>query len=183
MPSAETHDRIALYAAGAMLVPSYVVLRYGLGDAPEAAYTGTLLLIGAHLFGSWLLSPDLDLDSRIDDRWGPFRMIWLPYMRLVPHRHFLSHSGVSGIIRLVYLYLVIVGILAILGFGAYLLQIDVAYHRSFTNWLWDTLRSGSRPALLLITGVVISDLIHVISDWIDTRRKRLFGRRRGRGRH
>jgi uncharacterized metal-binding protein len=178
MPGAETHDRIALYAAGALIVPGYLTLRYGLGDAPEAAYGGTMLLIGAHLFGSWLLSPDLDLDSKIDDRWGPFRPIWVPYMRLIPHRHFLSHSGISGILRLAYLYMVIFGILAILGFGAYLLNVDVAYHITLTNWLWDTLRSGSRPAILLIAGVVISDLVHVISDRIDTRRKRLFSRRR-----
>ncbi len=180
MPAAATHDRIALYTAGALIVPGYLALRYGFDDAPEAAYTGTLLIVGAHLFGSWMLSPDLDLDGRIDDRWGPFRPIWVPYMRLVPHRHFLSHSGFSGVLRLGYLYLVITGILAGLSFVAYLLHIDVAYHRDFSEWLWDTMRNGSRPALLLIVGVVMSDLMHVIADYIHTRRKRLFGAKRRR---
>lgn len=178
MPGAATHDRIALIAAGALTVPSYIVLHHGLGDAPAAAYSGTLLLVGSHLFGSWLLSPDLDLDSKIDDRWGPLRPIWVPYMRLVPHRHVLSHSGFSGVLRLLYLYLVIFGVLAICSFGASLLDIPVQYHTLFTHWLWDSFRSGTRPALLFIAGVVISDLVHVITDRLDTRRKRVFGRLR-----
>lgn len=180
MPAAVTHDRIALVAAGVMVAPSYAILHYGLGDAPEAAYTGALLVTGAHLFGSWLLSPDLDLDSKIDDRWGPLRMIWIPYMRLVPHRHFLSHSGISGLFRLAYLYGAIVLILAAVSFGAYLLNIDVRYHQIFTDWLWSTFRSGSRPAFLLVAGVVISDLIHVIADRLDTGRKRFMRPRRRR---
>lgn len=187
MPSAATHDKIALYAAGALIVPSYVTLQYWLGDTPEAAYHGTILLVGAHLFGSWWLSPDLDLDGKIDDRWGPLRPIWLPYMRAVPHRHFFSHSGFSGIFRLLYLYVMVVGMLAILSGAGYLLGVEVRYHSDFTTWLWDSLRNETRPALLIIAGVVISDLVHVISDQFDTRRKRLllfrFFRRRKRRRY
>jgi uncharacterized metal-binding protein len=182
MPGADTHDKIALYAAGALTVPTYLVLRYGLGDDPEAAYHGTLLLVGAHLFGSWWLSPDLDLDGKIDDRWGPLRPLWLPYMRAVPHRHFFSHSGFSGIFRLLYLYVIVLGVLAVLSFVAYFLGIDASYHRSFTDWLWESFRNETRPAWLFLAGVVISDLVHVITDQFDTRRKRLwvrlFGRRR-----
>lgn len=174
MPGAATHDRIALVAAGALAIPSYLSLRYGLGDDPAAAYSGTLLLVGSHLFGSWLLSPDLDVDSKIDDRWGPLRPIWVPYMRIVPHRHVLSHSGLSGFLRLVYLYLVIFSLLVVFSFGASLLDVDVQYHQMFSNWLWDSFRNGTRPALLFIAGVIISDLVHVVADRLDTRRKRIF---------
>jgi uncharacterized metal-binding protein len=172
MPAAATHDRIALYAAGAMIVPGYLTLHYGLGDTPEAAYNGTMLLVGAHLFGSWWLSPDLDLDGKIDDRWGPLRPLWLPYMRMVPHRHFVSHSGFSGIFRLLYLFLVVSGVLAILSLVGYLLGADVAYYRDFTDWLWSAFQTSARPVWLVVVGVVISDIVHVLADVLSTRRKR-----------
>jgi uncharacterized metal-binding protein len=178
MPSAATHDRIALYAAGALAVPSYLVLHYGLDMPPTEAYHGTLLLLGAHLFGSWWLSPDLDLDGKIDDRWGPLRPLWVPYMRVMPHRSIFSHSGLSGVLRLLYLYGIIMAILALLSYGARLIQVDASYHTDFTNWLLAAFRSDANPAWLLLAGIIISDLTHVAADLIDTRRKRLW---RGQG--
>lgn len=178
MPSAATHDRIAMVAAGVLLVPSYLVLRYGFDQAPDTAYTGTLILVGSHIFGSWWLSPDLDLDSKIDDRWGPLRPLWLPYMKAVPHRHLFSHSGVSGVVRLCYLGLMIFGTLALLSFICYLLLgIDPNYHHQFREWLWGSIAYESSPFWLIVTGVVISDIIHVAADVLSTRRKRSRRRR------
>lgn len=172
MPSAAVHDRIALYSAGALIIPTYVFLRFGLGDQPDQAYEGTLLLIGTHLLGSWWLSPDLDLDGKIDDRWGPLRPIWLPYMKAVPHRHFVSHSGLSGFFRLVYLLLVVFGILAVLSALGYLLGVEANYHNDLMNWLWGTARGQERALLFIVAGVILSDVVHVVADVTDTRRKR-----------
>ena len=63
-----------------------------------------------------MFSPDLDLDSAIDDRWGIFFWIWRPYMWLVPHRsRLLSHGLViAPLLRLLYFYLVV---LLLIGFG------------------------------------------------------------------
>jgi uncharacterized metal-binding protein len=178
MPDAKTHDQIALLAAGALAVPTYSLLHYGLDLAPTIAYSNTLVVLGAHLFGSWWLSPDLDLDSAIDDRWGPLGTLWWPYERLVPHRHFFSHSGISGAFRLVYLYLLVVGTLTLLDLGAALFGIAVTYRDDFNSWLWGALRHEGRLAWFVVAGVIISDLVHVAADLIDTRRKRLFRRRR-----
>ncbi len=76
--------------------------------------TGALLWLGhpdtalafsaAFLFGTLLVTPDLDLqlnDAR--RRWGPLRFIWAPYAALSRHRG-MSHTYVAGpLIRLAYL--------------------------------------------------------------------------------
>lgn len=60
----------------------------------------------AYLFGTLLVTPDLDLhfnDAR--RRWGGLRFIWAPYAALSKHRG-MSHSWLLGpLIRLLYLSL------------------------------------------------------------------------------
>jgi uncharacterized metal-binding protein len=182
MPDAATHDRIAAIAAPVIAVPTYSTLTT-LGDAPDVALGETAILVAAHLFGSWWLSPDLDLDSKIDDRWGPLRVLWLPYMKAVPHRHWFSHSGISGVFRLIYLYAIVSLVLFIV--SALLLQTQfttVNYFQVVSNWLWETGRNHTRIALLIVAGIVISDGVHVASDLIDSWRKRNPRRRRRRKR-
>jgi uncharacterized metal-binding protein len=76
--------------------------------------TGALLWLGhpdtalafsaAFLFGTLLVTPDLDLqlnDAR--RRWGPLRFIWAPYAALSRHRG-MSHTYFAGpLVRLAYL--------------------------------------------------------------------------------
>ncbi|NJK78393.1 MAG: DUF2227 family putative metal-binding protein [Chloroflexaceae bacterium] len=172
MPGHATHDKIANVAVLAIAPLSFATLRL-LGDDPTAAYTGTLIMVGAHLFGSWLLSPDLDLDSAVDDRWGPLRFIWVPYMKLIPHRSFFSHSGFSAVLRLLYLYAAIMIVLLILGGLPSLFGIaTIPYHLLFFDWLWGTVRDTTRPAILIVVGVVMSDLVHVLADQLIRSRRR-----------
>lgn len=56
------------------------------------------------LVGGLWLSPDLDTVSRPTRRWGPLRLLWWPYRRLLRHRSLLSHSPLLGTaVRLLYL--------------------------------------------------------------------------------
>jgi uncharacterized metal-binding protein len=101
MPSGKVHDRITVIGAG-VAVPFY----YLLAPQPKDLMAG-VTLIAATLFSGLLLSPDLDLDSSIYNRWGPLRFLWWPYQRLMPHRSYLSHSFVIGpILRVAYFALV-----------------------------------------------------------------------------
>lgn len=180
MPDAATHDRIAVITAPIIAIPAYVTLR-ALGDTTEAALYGTALLVGTHLVGSYMLSPDLDLDTKIDDRWGPFRFLWLPYMKLVPHRHWFSHSGISGIFRLLYLYAAISLVLIVITALLQLASLStVNYYQLFSNWLWEAGRTHTRLAIIIVVGIVISDVVHVATDRIDTWRKRKPRRRKRR---
>lgn len=182
MPNAPTHDRIAL-VSGVLLIPLNASALLSLSIPPERIALDTALLVGTHLVCSYWLSPDLDIDSEIDNRWGPLRVIWLPYQMLIPHRHWFSHSGISALLRVLYLVLMINLIILIISVfipGA---------PQNLLLWLGNVIQTHPREALFIALGAIISDLIHTISDRISTRikRKRLlrrlylrFGRRRRR---
>src|SRR5919197_2843199 len=105
MPGAQTHDTITLIS-GAVLAPLTYFTLQNLTQSPDAARTDAILLLGAHLLSGMMFSPDLDIDSAIDNRWGIFFWIWRPYMWFVPHRsRLLSHGLViAPLLRLLYFY-------------------------------------------------------------------------------
>jgi uncharacterized metal-binding protein len=177
-----------MYAAAALLPASYAVLNYGLAEPPAAAYSGALVVVGSHIWATWMLSPDLDIDSAIYDRWGPFRGLWWPYQKLTPHRSWFSHSGLSGPLRLVYLALALwaaLGGLALFGQAVLGIAETPAYQDQFWGWLMSSVETGRRPALLIVAGVVVADLVHVVADLITSEIKgfwRALGYRPKRGR-
>jgi uncharacterized metal-binding protein len=103
----------------------------------------------AALVGELLLSPDLDHDSgaRPYRRWGPLRIIWYPYQRLIPHRSPVSHWPILGTVgRLTYL--------AVLALPAILIaDYDVA------PILW-----GEDIALWALAGLEASAIMHWLCD-------------------
>lgn len=178
MPDHKTHDQLGLIAAAALIPSSYAVLHYGLDAAPAAAYSGMLLVVGSHLWATWMLSPDLDINSAIYERWGPLRWLWLPYQTFTPHRSWFSHSGISGAFRLVYLALAVWMVLWVLTwFGQAALRISEtpAYHDQFWSWLTSSVQAaGPWPAVLIVAGVVIADLVHVVADLVTSEVKGLW---------
>jgi len=48
-----------------------------------------------YILTSYLISPDLDVNSSVYKRWSIFRWIWYPYREIMKHRG-LSHSVVFG---------------------------------------------------------------------------------------
>lgn len=198
MPDGVTHDKIAV-AASPLLTGGAVIAQHWAGRPPLEALLGGLLLTASHLACSHWLSPDLDLGSApIDERWGLLRPIWRPYEALIPHRHWLSHSGLSAILRLVYLFVALNLVLALLA-GVILLQglliglfiPGTAGSAALLGWLWGQYVAISTAGLALVaahpveTGAVLlgalaADLLHTGADKADTaakRRRRL--RRRG----
>ena len=174
MPNAKTHDTIAIIAAIPLVPLAYFGLRT-LGESPELAAGGAAWVVVAHLVGSFWLSPDLDIDGSIDDRWGPFFWLWRPYMWAVPHRHrVLSHSGFSALLRLLYLYVVISGLLIggqlladLLGFIA-----DRSFEQVFREWVVVTIGAHQRETWLIAAGVVFSDALHSTTDFLVTKGRR-----------
>jgi uncharacterized metal-binding protein len=171
VPGARTHDIITIVTGVALVPPAYTV--YAAAD-PAGAAGSVALLVGAHLLSGMMFSPDLDLDSSIDDRWGMFYWIWRPYMWLIPHRRFWSHSLVfSPILRLLYFYSVI---MAVLIGGAWLLgQIGVAvpgYHERLTNAILGTMREHPEQVRIFLLGFITGSAAHTIADWLVTGGKR-----------
>jgi uncharacterized metal-binding protein len=81
-----------------------LALPFGLLWWPWQGRTGFLVAAAAFLLGGLWLSPDLDTRSNPSRRWGPLRLLWWPYRRLLKHRSLISHSPVLGsTVRLLYL--------------------------------------------------------------------------------
>jgi uncharacterized metal-binding protein len=190
MPSGETHDRIAVAVSPLLLIGGAVCARE-LGQPPMAALLDGLLLTASHLACSHWLSPDLDLGSSpIDKRWGVLAPIWRPYERLIPHRHWLSHSGLSAFLRLAYLFVALnivllgLGLLVLLqGFLIGLFIADSPESAVLWRWLREQyvavstaglalLRDRPAETLAVVAGAFFSDFIHTVSDRVDTARKR-----------
>jgi len=171
MPDTRTHDIITV-ATGALLAPAaYALLESG---GRDDAAVGAAVLTGAHLISGLLFSPDLDIDSAIDNRWGFLFWIWRPYMWIIPHRHFWSHSLVlAPLLRLVYFYLVT---LLIVVWGAWLLgRIGVGVpdlHTQASAWLFDVMRRNPDMVRLFILGFISGSAAHTIADWLVTGGKR-----------
>lgn len=95
MPNANAHDTITF----ALTPLTYLAAEmYWASD-----HTISIIATGAMLFAGLMFGPDLDLQSRPYNRWGPFRFIWKPYQIALPHRSTLSHGPMLGtIIRIIY---------------------------------------------------------------------------------
>ncbi|MEB3331104.1 MAG: DUF2227 family putative metal-binding protein [Synechococcaceae cyanobacterium] len=105
MASGRQHDR----ATWLLSLPFGVLWWPALGPAGVAAAA-----LGFLLGGLWL-SPDLDTRSNPSRRWGPLRLLWWPYRRLLPHRSPLSHGPLLGSAgRLAYLALLALGLSSLL---------------------------------------------------------------------
>ena len=200
MPSGLTHDRIAV-AASPVIAGVGIAVGYSLGRPPLEALLGGMLLAASHLACSQWLSPDLDLGSAvIDERWGVLRPIWWPYERVVPHRHWLSHSGFSALLRLYYLFLALNLVLLLIG-GVILLQgaliglVVADTVGSGLIWAWllahylqvitagmTLVRDHPAETIAVAAGALLADLLHTLTDRVDTARKRRPRRRAGRRR-
>jgi uncharacterized metal-binding protein len=110
MASYRGHDNATLYSACLLGPVCYWTAErlHGVGNSDGLALSPlatTLLVVGAYLVSGLLLSNDLDIASRIYKRWGPLRLVWYPYQRLIPHRSLLSHGFIVGpVLRVLYLY-------------------------------------------------------------------------------
>lgn len=170
MPDAHTHDIITVVTGVALAVPAYAFTMHQTGD-DHSALVNTLVFVAAHCVSGMLFSPDLDLDSEIDNRWGIFFWIWRPYMWAVPHRsRWLSHGLiVPALLRLLYFYVVVVGLLVGGAWALGRLGVVVPYyHVVLTNYLRSLVTEHPREAATFLAGFITGGAAHTIADWLVT---------------
>ena len=149
MASGQQHDRATWILA----------LPFGLLWGPWLGLAGITAAGLAFLAGGLWLSPDLDTRSNPSRRWGPLRLLWWPYRRLLSHRSLISHSPLLGSAgRLLYLAALITGAAWLLHpWGAPSPQQLVLELRK----LWQEHRPLS---LAVLCGVEASAWLHLIQD-------------------
>jgi len=149
MASGRRHDRATRWLA----------LPFGLLWWPALGPAGVAVATGAFLLGGLWLSPDLDTHSNATRRWGPLRLLWWPYRRLLSHRSLLSHSPLLGTsLRLLWLAALVLLACAALGpLGAPLPAEVLERGRE----LW----GSQRPLLLAaFVGLEASSWLHLLQD-------------------
>lgn len=170
MPKAATHDIITV-VSGVALAP---LLYHGLQQLETAEIATAVgifdvaLFTLAHIVSGYYFSPDLDIDSKIHKRWGPFGVIWLPYRQMVPHRHFWSHGLViAPLLRLVYLFIVLqLGLFALLMLQVHGVLADFALPKIDTALLFSLMLAHPRATGLVLGGFISGSAAHTISDWL-----------------
>lgn len=170
VPGARTHDIITLVSGAALALPVYGYALERVAD-DSAAVVYTLIFVVAHCVSGMLFSPDLDLDSKIDDRWGIFFWIWRPYMWVVPHRsRWLSHGLIiPALLRLVYFYGAVVLILYVLSWCLARLGVILPdYQLQLTNYLRDLPSLYPNETIAFLCGFITGGAAHTIADWLVT---------------
>jgi uncharacterized metal-binding protein len=177
MPGAQTHDVITV-ASGIALAPFSYAALVTLSQPPQVAAASTLLLIGGHMLSGIMFSPDLDLDSRIDNRWGIFFWIWRPYTWAVPHRNFWSHGlFLPPLLRLLYFYIVMIGLMIGIAWVCGRIGLVVPdYPARLTAALLRLARDHPREVLAFMAGFITGGAAHTIADWLVTGGKRYLRR-------
>jgi uncharacterized metal-binding protein len=146
MPGYRTHDKVGIAA----IIPITGASLY-FGHTIQDTIT---LTIGIAV-STYFLSPDLDLHSRIYNRWGFLRWIWIPYQKVIPHRSWLSHSGpISATLRIAYLFL------WLLPLFLYLHVRLPVYDLQFVQF-----------CVILWIAIMIADSLHVLMDMVWKDRK------------
>lgn len=158
MPSARVHDRLGFATAPLVGVSVFLVTK----DSAAGLVAAT-----SHAVCTYYLSPDLDMVPSVAKRWRSFSGIWAPYRALLPHRSWLSHSGVSAILRLLYLASIVLITRTLWGFfiGQWrsfeeALNYLVSHPIFLANWITTYPKLGA----LFLMGAVTADLVHVAAD-------------------
>jgi uncharacterized metal-binding protein len=156
MPSGRTHRRIELIALGVLCIVAFnyrvwLSSRFGMDRAFEYA----LVFVGAYLFSSFLLSPDLDLRrSDSNSNWGILRLFWKPYAACFKHRG-LSHSIILGpFSRVLYLAVILYSILCIVN-----TFLELGLNVRLSNFNIDWALAGS-----VLCGLWLPNVCHILMD-------------------
>jgi uncharacterized metal-binding protein len=178
MPGARAHDVITV-VTGMALVPIGFAAQAGMSVLPDLALRGTAILVGAHVLSGIMFSPDLDIDSAIDNRWGIFFWIWRPYMWLVPHRSRLFSHGlvIAPLLRLLYFYLMIV--LLLIASAWLLARVGITLpdlHIRLGDALLGLMRDHPRETQAFVAGFITGSAAHSIADWLVSGGKRYLRR-------
>lgn len=110
MPSGRSHDAITILLAAPAAVGVYAFTR----NLPIAVIATVAFIFAGVMFG-----PDLDTKSKQYSRWGPLRLIWIPYRTIFRHRSRWSHGLIFGTLFRVVYFVGIATLIAFATFSAY----------------------------------------------------------------
>jgi uncharacterized metal-binding protein len=143
MPSYNTHRGFNYIAFIAV-----VALLYFKGQSFLDLYQFIVLVAGFYI-GTEFVTPDLDVESRAINRWGPLKVLWWPYMWMFKHGQSSHNIFYGAVVRVLYFSLIIAGL----------------YYLIFKTVPTDI----TIPAVflyVLLAGIVLANALHVMLDML-----------------
>jgi len=114
MPSHKTHDKIGTMLLIPILIISIPILILYVKMSYLNIFINIIIFSISYLFATYFLSPDLDINSKVFDRWKVLKIFWCPYKELFKHRQ-LSHNIIFGPISIIsYFTFLIIGFLLLI---------------------------------------------------------------------
>ncbi|KKG12216.1 MULTISPECIES: metal-binding protein [unclassified Methanosarcina] len=153
MPNGKTHIKVNITLLLGILLSLHI--NYIKSNIPpEYIEFDTIAIFSfALIFGTYYLSPDLDIQSDPFRRWGILKYIWWPYQKICKHRGKLHHPLLGPIIIISTVGLFIIA------------PVVKLFNLEITN-------IPTKYIISLLTGIVISIEAHIITDIIYTKAKR-----------
>jgi uncharacterized metal-binding protein len=104
----------------------------------------------SYLFGTFFLSPDLDIRSSPYERWGIFRFLWWPYKFMFKHRG-LSHHFIFGPLTILANFtLILMPVLVLAEFNIY--RVPVEFITAVVLGIWVSIE------LHIMADMVVSEI-------------------------
>jgi uncharacterized metal-binding protein len=162
MPSARVHDLITV-----MLAPPTLAATFFLTHSIDLS----IIVTGTMLFAGFMFGPDLDIQSRQYERWGPFAFLWWPYKVVFRHRSRFSHGILLGTAIRVLYFTVMLFLLIGLGLFIYRLLHPQANEKAdlaiLLQRVWQTIRSVEpRYLIAAFLGLWWGAASHTLTDWL-----------------
>ena len=174
MASGKTHDRITWSLSPFVAIAAYVVA--------QNPWTASVTLVG-FMMGGLMMGPDLDTRSIQYRRWGIFKFLWYPYLKLMPHRGFWSHGPIVGtLIRVLYIASLITGISFLIAYFNFLAAWQITHWENAMMVAATLIESYKFQWLAAIVGLELGACSHYVTDWLTTAIKRKTSRRSRRRR-
>lgn len=138
MPNDKAHGTINLLA---LAVSTLILIRYTALGVVEL-----VIMAIAYMFGTYFLSPDMDINSTSYKRWGYLRIFWWPYKVFFKHRGYSHHLILGPLSRIANLALIVAPVMFFAGTYP-----PVDYIIIFAGGVWG------------------ANTVHVVADVVQTR--------------
>jgi uncharacterized metal-binding protein len=109
-----------------------------------------LILCAGFYAGTEFITPDLDIKSRVGNRWGALNVIWLPYRVLFKHGKSSHNIFYGAVVRLLYIGLIILGV----------------YYLLFRIFPSDIMILPFDYVLIVLAGIILANALHVMLDML-----------------
>lgn len=153
MPNGRTHTKINITLLFGILLSLHTNCIKSHIPSEYLEFDTVAIFSFALIFGTYYLSPDLDIKSEPFKRWGVLRCIWWPYQKIFKHRGLLHRPLAGPIIIISTMVLFIIAPVVKL-FNFDITHIPIEY------------------IISSLTGIIISIEAHIVTDKIYTRAKR-----------